>query len=50
MAKRLTKTQRKRMYQAIHDKAFKLLGQEGGMSVADYTAISKICNKYLKKC
>ena len=52
MAK-MTKTQSKRAYLAIKQKAGKLWAQTGGrglsMSTQDLVAIEKICDKYLKK-
>jgi len=56
MGKRRTKTQQKRMYEAIEDKALKLSRFKSGpnvmgstMAMKDYVTISKICEKYLKK-
>jgi hypothetical protein len=56
MAKRMTKTQAKRAYMAINQKARKLwwargwnLPRELGMSTKDMMAIETICEKYLKK-
>jgi len=53
MAK-MTKTQQKRAYLAIKQKAGKLWSQpkfpiDYGMSTQDLVAIEKICDKYLKK-
>jgi hypothetical protein len=50
---RMTKTQAKNALNSIKAKAFKLLGSTGNhpmcMSVADYTAITRIVEKNLKK-
>ncbi len=49
MAK-MTKTQQKRAYRAIKQKAGKLWGYPvNHMSTQDFIAIEKICDKYLKK-
>jgi len=47
MAK-MTKTQKKNALEAIRIKGFKLVGCDC-MSVADYSAIQRITNKYLNK-
>jgi hypothetical protein len=53
MAKRLTKTETKRLYAAILSKTQKLWAGSGGlyamMSTADLVAIEKIIHKYQKK-
>jgi ATP-dependent exoDNAse (exonuclease V) alpha subunit len=44
----MTKTQKKRSLKDIRRKAFKLLGEQA-ISIKDYEAIERICEKNLKK-
>jgi len=48
---KMTKTQVRRAYHAIEQKAAKLVFHQGdaSMSMADYQKIEAICKKYLRK-